>query len=639
MPLLDQIRAQKLIELAHARWVPDPNDAELKVLRDSASPLDPDLPAADAQRPLIRADFVRWLATDPETTPYIDPKGLRIAGVNFLGTLDLQNCHIPVPLTFMRCLIDGEVVLQSAETKGFFMLDSWVKGAFRGDFVSVGGPLYLKGTSFSRNVLLLCARITGDLNCAGAKLHVGQGYALAADGADIGGSVFLNAGFEASGTVTMVKAHIKGQLNFTDAKLKVAEEDSLRVDQTEVGGSAYLCGDFESSGRITMTRTNVNGDLNCDNAKLSVTQGDALNLEGALIKGNVFLRGKFQSSGTIRLMGAQIKGQFNCNGAKLLAPGWYSIYGDWVSIGMSAFLNGEFESSGELRLLGATVVGELNFCGAKVAGVRCPNICVTGDFDWRGVQKSDGAFLDLDGAKIGNIRDDRDSWPAQDRLSVNGLVYAALSLHPRATPEEIKENSFNPAPPVSARDRIDWLMLQPASERDQPQPWLQLSAQLNTQGDQDGAKHVLYKLKCLQAENSKPLARRWAITFAWLEEAPVRICWSIAAFLILGWMIFGHAGATGALAPTDSGAYAAFTGGKPMPAAYPTLNPFVYTLDNSVPLVKLGQDDKWAPDRSHAATDIFTGYWFLMWTRWMLILLGWFQASALGAALSGIFKQ
>jgi hypothetical protein len=127
--------------------------------------------------------------------------------------------------------------------------------------------------------------------------------------------------------------------------------------------------------------------------------------------------------------------------------------------------------------------------------------------------------------------------------------------------------------------------------------------------------------------------------FAWLEEAPVRIAWSIAFFLLLGWLVFGHAAASGALAPTDAGAYQAFTTGKPMPEAYPVLNPFMYTLENSVPLVHLGQDDKWAPDRSHVPTAAFTGYWFLMWVRWALILLGWFQATVLAAALSGIFKQ
>jgi hypothetical protein len=115
--------------------------------------------------------------------------------------------------------------------------------------------------------------------------------------------------------------------------------------------------------------------------------------------------------------------------------------------------------------------------------------------------------------------------------------------------------------------------------------------------------------------------------------------YSITLTLVLGWLVFGNAGAKGALAPTDAAAYEAFTTGRPMPAAYPVLNPFIYTLENALPLVKLGQDDKWAPDRRHAPRTPFTGYWFLMWSRWILILSGWFQATVLAAALSDRFKQ
>lgn len=75
------------------------------------------------------------------------------------------------------------------------------------------------------------------------------------------------------------------------------------------------------------------------------------------------------------------------------------------------------------------------------------------------------------------------------------------------------------------------------------------------------------------------------------------------------------------------------------PAVYPTLNPFIYTLENAVPLVKLGQDEKWAPDRRYPGTNWFTNYWFLVWSRWLLILSGWIQATILAAALADRFKK
>ncbi len=133
--------------------------------------------------------------------------------------------------------------------------------------------------------------------------------------------------------------------------------------------------------------------------------------------------------------------------------------------------------------------------------------------------------------------------------------------------------------------------------------------------------------------------RTFAVAFAWLERAPSRILFPITVTLLLGWILFSRAAACGALAPTESEAYRAFTTGKPMPAAYPVLNPFVYTLENAVPLVKLGLDEKWAPDQRHTAATVLTKYWVLMWARWLLILSGWFQATVLAAALLRRFKE
>jgi hypothetical protein len=77
----------------------------------------------------------------------------------------------------------------------------------------------------------------------------------------------------------------------------------------------------------------------------------------------------------------------------------------------------------------------------------------------------------------------------------------------------------------------------------------------------------------------------------------------------------------------------------------------LYTLENSVPLVKLGMDEKWMPDPKHKPQPWFpqfrwldwlgwfNSYWFLVTSRVLLIFLGWFQAGVLGAALLRRFKE
>jgi hypothetical protein len=654
LPLLDKIREEKLIDLAKACFDPPPTEAEEKVLRDSASSLDRDMPAANSPRPTIRSDFVRWLATDPEAAAHIDPKGIRAFGITLPDKLDLQNCRILIPLHFQHCIIKSEIDLRSAETRSIQLLDSSFGGIIMADRINIDGPLFLRGSIFFGEIRLPGAQIKGALDCLGAKLKVTKGNALTADRAEIGGIVYLQQGydlsgtmqgFESSGTIRLLGAKIMGDLSCSGAKLRVTDGDALYAYSAEIGGNVFLNNGFESSGTIRLPGAKIKGDLSCSGAKLRVGDGNALHADGVEIGGSVFLntdsgqREDFESTGTIRFPGAHIKGILSCSGAKLKVTMGDALFADCAEIGANVCLNKGFESSGTIRLLATRIGGELAFIGAKTTTVGCKDMRLSGDMWWMGIQESGDAVLDLTGASLKNLRDDRESWPVPGRLILDGLTFEEVTLHERPSQEQVMNNSHGPELPFNVDERVEWLRLQPPDRRINPQPWMQLRDLLERKGDRKGAKHVLYKLRCLQAENEWFLLRRLVIAFAWLEEAPGRICFSIACFLLLGWLVFGYAGSHGALAPTEAEAYKAFIAGNPPPSAYPRLNPFLYTLDNAVPLVKLGQDEKWAPDRRYPGTNWFTNYWFLVWSRLVLIYLGWFQAGVLGAALLRRFKE
>lgn len=593
----DDLRARKLVQLARERFDYDLSDAELKVLRDSASSGDVSEPNENAPRPEVRSELVRWLATDPETAGQIDPKGIRVYGVTLPTKLDLEGSRISVRLDFRRCTVKGDVNLDQAETRDILFWDSSVDDGceFHADTIDLHGFLQLHRSSFSGQIHLGGAKIEGDLDCSGAKLTVEEGIAFFADGAEIGGDAFL------------------------------------RVDR-KASGDVILREDFKSSGTIRLLGAKINGDLDCSGAKLEVKKGGALATNGAKVGGDVFLRGGFVSSGKISLRGMQAGGQ-------------------------------------------------VRFFGASVACVDCTNMESSGDFYWMGIEQSGTTSLDLRGASVKNLCDDEESWPQTGNLFLNGFTYGELSLHNRPAPQQIADQSSPQALTLDAmvgtRKRIQWLERQPDEQRIKPQPWVQLSKYLEARGQHREAKHVLFELGRLQAgelnwhpwqwilgilSNAKRLFavlflswrkdhpawpylrhpnRSWAIAFAWLEEAPIRILYTITFAVALGWLVFGYAASNRALAPTDGEAYKAFTAEPPqaLPATYPKLNPFIYTLENAVPLAKLGQDDKWAPDPQYASKAWFTGYWFLMWFRWLLILSGWFQAAVLGAVLLGRFKE
>jgi hypothetical protein len=504
----------------------------------------------------------------------------------------------------------------------------------------IGGAVLLnEGFESEGAIRMVGAEIAGDLDCCGAKLKA-RGIALFADCVKVGGNVFLKEGFESEGEIQLPAAEIKGNLECDGAKLK-AHADALTADGVKVGGGIFMRPEsgrpFESRGTIRLLNAEIKGNIECDGARFKA-KGVALFADGVKTGGNIFLRGGFESEGVARLLNAVIAGDLDCAGAKLKARG-NALVADGIKIGGTAFLCDGFEAEGLIRILDAAVGGNLSIIGANVAAVNCQNTVINGDLFWQGIEKPADATLNLSDAKVKNLHDDRASWPAAGGLSLDGLVYDEVTLHRSPSRRRIENSALSEELELNVDDRIKWLLRQPENERSNSQPWMQLSTYFEGRGDHESAKHVLFNYRCLLVAKKWPPWRGLRVAFFWLEENPVRIGLSIAVTLLMGWLVFGHAGANGALAPTNAEAYNAFTSGKPMPAAYPALNPFVYTVENALPLVKLGQDDKWAPDKRHPSAGPFTNYWFLMWSRWMLILSGWFQGAVLGAALLGRFKE
>jgi len=429
MPLLDKIREDKLIELAHARFDANLSKAELKVLHDSASSEDLPDPAPNAPRPVIGAEFLRWLASDPDAALQIDPKGLQVYAATIRGKLDLEGCPVRATLDFRRCTFLSEINLEQAETKGIYFLDSCLA----------------------------------------------QG-------------------------ISAVSANIQG---------------------------LFVLHSIVARGGICLPRAQVSGDFACNGGKLE-TKGIALNAEGARIGGAFFLIDGFESEGEIRLRGAEITGDLVCTGAVLKATGDV-LCADRATIGGAVFLNEGFESKGRVYFSAAKIGVDLEIVGATVAAVNCQNTVVQGDLIWQDIVNSASTDLDLTGARVKNLRDDRESWPAKGNLHLHGLVYEELTIQPRPLAKGIKESNSAEKQRLKDEDRIDWLMRQPGNEHPpQPvnelieaQPWMLLSKHLEDKGDRDGAKHVVFKYRCQLAHAKKKnwrIERWWAIAFAWLEE-------------------------------------------------------------------------------------------------------------------------
>jgi hypothetical protein len=142
--------------VGYDRFDLDLSESERKVLRESASSLDPEEPDPGILRPTIRPEFVRWLATDPEAACHIDPKGLRVYGVRLLDKLDLGECRVGFALRFFRCTMEDQINLHFAEIQGLFIVDCVVEGSILADGIDIRGALFLRNS-----IVLGVVRLTG----------------------------------------------------------------------------------------------------------------------------------------------------------------------------------------------------------------------------------------------------------------------------------------------------------------------------------------------------------------------------------------------------------------------------------------------------------------------------------------------
>jgi hypothetical protein len=81
-------------------------------------------------------------------------------------------------------------------------------------------------------VHLLGANLGGDLDCRGGTFNSPGEMALAANGLNAGGNVFLDDGFSADGLVVLNGASVKGQLVLQPLKQEKGEGFGLSLVHT-----------------------------------------------------------------------------------------------------------------------------------------------------------------------------------------------------------------------------------------------------------------------------------------------------------------------------------------------------------------------------------------------------------------------
>ncbi len=374
-----------------------------------------------------------------------------------------------------------------------------IEGGLDLNFLTVRFPIGLFRCSIGAGIQLLDAR-TRSLNFNGSHTT-----SIGADRLHADGGIFLREGFIAKGEVRLVGAKITGNLDCLNGKFENENGKALSADRAEIGGDVFLNKGFSARGAVRLLGANIRGNLDCTNGKLENQDGHALSADGADIGGSVLLREGFSARGEVRFPCARIGANFDCSGGSFENPTGYAL---------ALCSGGSFENPTgyALALEGAEV---------KRALVMREGFSSKGG-------------INLAYCSVGQLADDRASWPAEGELVVDGLVYRQFGGYDV---------------PTSAGDRLVWLRLQP-DKPFRPHPYEQLAKVLRHMGDNGGAKEVLIAREDARREfGDMPwLGRCWSGVLKWTIAygyLPRRILYWVAGVVAIGFVLFWISHSTG----------------------------------------------------------------------------------------------
>ena len=631
----------KLEQLARARFGETLTPCELKLLRaaPNAPPAsnwaqcglsfddkDNDPSKADKEwgrEREIRAEVIRWLCVDEKAKHEVDPKGIWVYGAKITGMLDLSFVIVPFPIVLRRCRLMEDADLKDAQLPLLSLEGSWVR-AIGADRLDVKGSVFLRngfraegevrlpggqigsnlecsrstfinptgialnadhihvqGYVFLRNdfraegeVLLLAAQVGANVECDGSTFVNPTGKALNADRINVQGHVFLRNGFRAEGEVVLLGAQIGGNLECEGGTFINPSGIALHADGINVHGAVFLLDGFHAEGGVRLLGAQIGVNLECDRGAFINPSGVALGADHIKVQGFVFIRNGFRAEGEVRLLRARVGANVECEGGTFINPSGKALNADGINVEGSVFLHSDFRAEGEVWLGGAQIGGNLECTDSTFTKLTAGSATVKGNFWWWGLKGAEHTMLDLRNASVGSMGDDEKSWPAKGNLFLDGFAYGRISEGP-----------------TDAETRLKWLARQDPFT---PQPYRQLAKVLREAGDDAGARAVVVAMEDQQRRGdiTRPFLK-WIIGYG---QHPLRAGWWALGFGALGWILYRRSYLAGGMVPTEKDACAKFKPNGEIPKCYGGFFPSIYSLENSLPLVKLGQADKWQPD-------------------------------------------
>lgn len=334
---------------------------------------------------VLRGAVLRSFCLSPVAAERLGPAGLILGNIAVTGEVNLGFAHIPFPLVFHGCRLDGLLNLMHSSMPHIRFCGGTV-GGMNANGAHIKGDMVLESVRVVGPVKLRNAEIVGDLRITDSQILYPSGVAVAAQGLQARGSVrLMGPDLEVSGCITLASADIRADLVCTDGRLsrpatpdpdlKNYERDcALRADGMFVHG-ALLLKYVRVTGETRMLGARVRGAAEFRGRFRSPEGGDALSLDGIKVGGGMHLTEGFHAYGATRLIGAEIRKDLDCTGARFRKPidpedpdptnrrredvlRRIALSAGRMTVRGSVFFD-EVKAVGGIRLVGSRIWGEL----------------------------------------------------------------------------------------------------------------------------------------------------------------------------------------------------------------------------------------------------------------------------------------
>jgi hypothetical protein len=231
-------------------------------------------------------------------TATVGPNGIAVHGARIIGKLNLARLPIPFPLVIDESYIDEEMDLSSAELRALDLVGTHTRGLVAENLKVFGSVNLAYGFRSDGPIILVAADIGGFLDFDGATLHNPGGAAIIADRLRVKESVFFRAwgtpdgksiAFTADGKVRLINAFIQGDLNAQGGTFRNPGKEALDAEGATIGGRVFLDRDnrlkktFTASGQVVLLDAQIGRDVYLTNARFEA--GSSMILQGARITG------------------------------------------------------------------------------------------------------------------------------------------------------------------------------------------------------------------------------------------------------------------------------------------------------------------------------------------------------------------